>query len=208
MPSSGRNMIIPTGKRIFTVVAVMTVLLLGSLAQASVFACKDNRGAVRFTNAPTDGSCTPFELDSEIEQRVWQPPADGSSYDPHIWAMANRYSLDPYLIKAIILAESGFNTQAISRRGAQGLMQLMPATARELRVQDSFNPHQNIEGGTKYLRYLMNTFSGNLVLSLAAYNAGPGAVMQARGIPRISETARYVVKVLKNYRSYRKGLRG
>lgn len=189
-------------------IGIMATLFLGSLAHASIFACKDSRGTVRFTNAPTDGSCIPFQTESVVSRKAVQVPTGGGSYDPHIWAMANRYHLDPYLIKAIILTESDFNAQAISRKGARGLMQLMPATARELRVRDPFNPHQNIEGGSKYLRYLMNTFSGNLVLSLAAYNAGPGAVMRAKGLPRIPETTRYVVKVLKNYRSYRKGLRG
>lgn len=196
-----------TGKGIFAV-AFLAALLFASWVDASIFACKDNRGTVRFTNAPTDDSCTPFQTEKGGSRKAVQVPTGGGSYDPHIWAMASRYGLDPYLIKAIILTESDFNAQAVSRKGARGLMQLMPATARELRVRDCFNPHQNIEGGTKYLRYLMNTFGGNLVLSLAAYNAGPGAVMRAKGLPRIPETTRYVVKVLKNYRSYRKGWRG
>jgi soluble lytic murein transglycosylase-like protein len=106
------------------------------------------------------------------------------------------------LIKAIIKAESNFNPAAVSPKGAQGLMQLMPATARDLQVADPFDPQDNITGGTKYLRSLLDSYGWNLELSIAAYNAGPGKVKDA--IPNIIETRIYIAKVLDNYQAYRK----
>ena len=118
-----------------------------------------------------------------------------------IQAAATENGVDPFLIKAIIKAESNFNPTATSPKGAQGLMQLMPATARDLQVADPFNPQDNITGGTKYLRSLLDSYGWDVELSLAAYNAGPGNVKQA--IPNIPETRAYVVNVLDNYHSYR-----
>ncbi len=132
----------------------------------------------------------------------WELPGS-SAYDRYIRQAADRYNIDSRLIKAVIRIESGFDRKAVSRHGAQGLMQLMPATSRELQVRDPFDPRQNINGGTRYLRYLLDTFAGNLMLSLAAYSAGPGTVRRAGGIPRIPETIQYVVRVLKCYRGYR-----
>ena len=183
-------------------------IFLCSSAYANIFACKDKGGAVRFTNVPADPSCAEFSLGLlETPKSTWSispAPEGASSYDRHIWSTASRYNVDPLLIKAIIRTESDFNERARSSKGAQGLMQLMPGTVRDLQVQNPYNAHENIEGGTKYLRYLLDTFGGDLVLSLAAYNAGPAAVKQAGGVPRIPETKQYVVTVLKNYRNYRK----
>lgn len=117
-----------------------------------------------------------------------------------IQAAATEHGIDPLLIKAIIKAESNFDPTAVSPKGAQGLMQLMPATARDLQVADPFDPQANIIGGTKYLHSLLESFGWDIELSLAAYNAGPGNVKQA--IPNIPETRAYVVKVLDNYQSY------
>jgi soluble lytic murein transglycosylase-like protein len=117
-----------------------------------------------------------------------------------ILAAATEHGVDPFLIKAIIKAESNFDPTAVSPKGAQGLMQLMPATARGLQVSDPFDPRDNISGGTKYFRSLLDSFGWDIELSLAAYNAGPGNVKQA--IPNIPETRAYVVKVLDNYQSY------
>ena len=112
------------------------------------------------------------------------------------------YRLDPALVKAVIHAESLFDAYAVSRAGARGLMQLMPATARAVGVIDAFDPWQNIRGGTRYLRYLMRRFEGNLELSLAAYNAGADTVLRYGGIPPYRETERYVKRVLHFYRRY------
>lgn len=121
----------------------------------------------------------------------------------YIQVAAENHQVDPLLIKAVIKAESNFDPNAISPKGAQGLMQLMPGTARDLAVADPFDPLQNINGGAKYLRNLLDNFNGNVELSLAAYNAGPGNVAPLGAIPRIPETQNYVAKVLENYRAYR-----
>jgi len=123
----------------------------------------------------------------------------------YIQLAAANHQVDPLLIKAVIKAESNFDPTALSPKGAQGLMQLMPGTARDMAVNDPFDPLQNINGGTKYLRYLLDNFKGNVELSLAAYNAGPGNVAPYGVVPGIPETQNYVAKVMETYRSYRNG---
>jgi soluble lytic murein transglycosylase-like protein len=127
---------------------------------------------------------------------------NSTRYDLEIRRVSRLYNVDPSLIKAIIHTESDFDDQAVSRSGAQGLMQLMPATARELRVTNPFDPQENIDGGTRYFRSLLDIFNEDLVLSLAAYNAGPGLVTRTGGVPDIAETQHYVKKVLKRYKVY------
>jgi soluble lytic murein transglycosylase-like protein len=124
-------------------------------------------------------------------------------YHNEVLLAANETALEPALIHAIIATESKHNTRAKSPKGAVGLMQLMPATARRFNVQDKHNPKQNILAGSKYLRELLTQFNGDLSLSLAAYNAGPGAVQKySNRIPPYKETMRYVPKVLKYYKKY------
>ncbi len=112
---------------------------------------------------------------------------------------SRKYGVSESLIKSVIKQESGFNPKAVSHAGAQGLMQLMPRTARSLGVKNSFDPRQNIFGGTKYLKGLLNRFGGNLSMSLAAYNAGESRVIKAGGVPNIRETKHYVRNVIRNY---------
>ena len=129
---------------------------------------------------------------------------DNTRFDKDIRYAARAHKVDPMLIKAIIKMESAFNYRAVSSKGAQGLMQLMPATAKDLKVKDPFNPRENIYGGTKYIKWLLKRFDGDVRLSLAAYNAGPARIRKKK-IPRIPETIAYVRKVLRQYKAYKKG---
>ena len=113
--------------------------------------------------------------------------------------VATRHRVPPRLVAAVIAVESEFNPRAVSRRGAQGLMQLMPATAAHLEVQDSFDPRENIEGGVRHLRVLMDRYRNDLPVVLAAYNAGDTAVLNYRGVPPYRETRQYVIRVLRRY---------
>lgn len=121
-----------------------------------------------------------------------------------IQATASRHGLDPSLIKAVIAAESNFDPAAVSPKGAIGLMQLMPSTARVLGVQDPYDPVDNLEGGVRYLKALLERFKGDLSLALSAYNAGPEAVERFGGIPPYDETRRYVSTVLRYYERFRR----
>jgi soluble lytic murein transglycosylase-like protein len=128
---------------------------------------------------------------------------DRRSVQPYIAEAASTHGVDPALIEAVIKQESAYNSNAESGCGAQGLMQLMPETARELGVKNSLDPRDNIMGGTKYLKQLLDRFDGNMTKAIASYNAGPGAVDQYGGVPPYSETQDYVKKVLDNYQAFK-----
>ena len=171
-----------------------------SLAEADgAFRLVDEEGVTHITDTPTDpryrqirGSSGTASGWLRIPSTVQASPAFGKE----IRETADRYGVNPTLVEAVIRTESGFNPWAVSRKGAQGLMQLMPQTATALGVRDSFNPKQNIDGGVRHLKYLLDRYPGNVSLALAAYNAGEGAVDFYRGIPPYTETRLYVQKVL------------
>jgi soluble lytic murein transglycosylase-like protein len=128
---------------------------------------------------------------------------DFTKYDSLIAEAALKYRVDFALVKAVIKAESNFNHKAVSKKGAKGLMQLMPKTASILKVNDCFHPEDNIIGGIRHLGYLIDLFNGDIPLALAAYNAGEGAVARYGGVPPYSETRIYIRRVLDNYERYR-----
>ncbi|MBI4638036.1 MAG: lytic transglycosylase domain-containing protein [Candidatus Rokubacteria bacterium] len=154
-------------------------------------------GTVHFTNAPTDPRYSRTGTLSGTASGWLRLSRSQQAYAGEIRAAAARYDVSERLISAVIRVESSFNPRAVSRRGARGLMQLMPATASTLGVQDSFDPGENIDGGVRHLRGLIDRFGTNLPLVLAAYNAGEQAVVAYGGIPPYPETRDYVARVLR-----------
>jgi soluble lytic murein transglycosylase-like protein len=189
------------------------VWLSSIVCRAEIYKFVDENGVVHFTNVPTDNRYQKMDSDSNRSKNKSSKTKlnhgqafqlnKASQYDEYIKAASRRYTIPVELIKAVIAVESNFNPKAVSRVGAQGLMQLMPKTAKEMGVIDSFDPEQNILGGTRYLRLTANTFNGDLVLTLAAYNAGHRAVSKHMDIPPYAETQRYVRRVLKLYYYYK-----
>jgi soluble lytic murein transglycosylase-like protein len=174
----------------------MVLALAGTIAFASdqlFYEVID--GKVIFTNTPAPRSSLALRTPSGGAARRSAPSSVPSTvYDAHIERVAREHGLDPSFVKAVALVESGFNSQAVSPKGAMGLMQLMPATARQYGVRDAFDPHQNLQAGARHLRSLLDEF-GDSRLALAAYNAGSGAVRRHGGVPAYRETQDYVRKV-------------
>jgi soluble lytic murein transglycosylase-like protein len=196
---------------------VLVACLLAPAAQAGeVYSYVDADGVINITNVPTDARFKRVRT-SEVAGLYRPPPPAGEArgsptgrrpeaYSDHIRGAAQKYRLPEALIIAVMAVESNFDARALSDKGAMGLMQLMPATARDLYVADAWDPAQNIEGGARYLRILANQYSGDLVKTLAAYNAGPDAVRRAgEGVPDIPETREYVRKVVALYQAFKTG---
>jgi soluble lytic murein transglycosylase len=172
-----------------------------NLLWADIYRYVDPSGVTHFTNVPTDGRFTLFLR----EERGTLSTEDFYRFDHIISRAAEKYDIEFELIKAVIKVESNFDSLAVSKKGARGLMQLMPPTAKELRVLDSFDPIENIDAGTRYLKSLLGRFKDNLRLALAAYNAGNNAVIRNNGqIPPYKETKGYVKKVLRYFKIYLK----
>jgi hypothetical protein len=177
--------------------AALAAVLLAVPASAETFRFVEADGTVHLTNAPTDPQYRRMGFTSGTESGWLQLPVpDLAPYAREIREAAERYGVEEALIKAVIRVESGFNSRAVSPKGARGLMQLMPGTASMLGVRDSFDPRQNIDGGVRHLRGLMDRFGSDLKLALAAYNAGEQAVVNHRGIPPYRETRDYVTRIL------------
>lgn len=183
-------------------------LLASAGASADIYKTVGADGVISFTSKPRAGGRLVARDRVRLPQVQAVLPSDASPerftrFDVHIRQAATLYQLPEALVRAVIRVESDFDPRAVSRANARGLMQLIPATAERMLVTDSFDPRQNIFGGVRYLRILANTFNGDLELTIAAYNAGEGAVMRWGGIPPYEETQHYVAKVLAYYRFYR-----
>ncbi|MGA8215580.1 MAG: lytic transglycosylase domain-containing protein [Candidatus Sulfotelmatobacter sp.] len=127
------------------------------------------------------------------------PTASPGDIDSAIEQAAARHNVDPNLVRAVVKVESNFNPNAVSRKGAMGLMQLMPSTARQLKVKNPFDPEQNVDAGVRHLKQLLESYDGDIKLTLAAYNAGAGAVARSSGVPRYTETQNYVRRITNLY---------
>ena len=192
----------------FLSVAVLALPL--SAGADAIYRYVEKDGTIIYTNVQPTGSKRAKVLkgtftkapakNTPVVGRKRTPP----ELDPHITAAALRYRIPPALVRAIMHTESNFNPNALSHKGASGLMQLMPATATDMYVKDIFDERDNIEGGVRYLRVLANMFDGDMVKMVAAYNAGPEAVKRYGGkVPPYEETQGYVRKVLKLYYHYK-----
>jgi len=181
---------------------IISLTVCPTVLWADIFRFVDDEGVVHFTNMQHDER---YEL--YLREGAKGLPAARESYSMG-WMIeyAERYSraqnLSPALVKAIIRAESNGNRYAISRKGAKGMMQLMPFTSKRLNVNDPYDPVENIEGGVKYIKELLGAFRGNVAHAVAAYNAGPAAVRKYGGIPPYQETRLYVKRVLDYYQQY------
>jgi soluble lytic murein transglycosylase-like protein len=180
-------------------VAALAALAWPTRADAQIYAWRDASGNLVVSDRRLDESATTYEVPQAPSIRATRPPAsteEPDRFEPLVREHAARQSLRPDLVRAVIQVESGFNPWARSPKGAMGLMQLMPATARELGVRNAYDPDENIRGGTEYLRQLLDKYQGNEELALAAYNAGPGAVDRyGLRVPPYRETKDYVRKV-------------
>ena len=184
---------------------VATALVTVPASAGEIYLGADSNGVITITDSPS--SVPGFQPHGSVARpqvpptapRGYKPSMD--RYDTLILGSAQRSGVSPALVKAVCLAESAMNPKAVSKSGAQGLMQLMPGTAGDMDVSDPFDPAQSIDGGARYLSHQLRTF-GDLRLALAAYNAGPARVQAAGGIPAIPETEQYVVKVMAFYRFF------
>ena len=191
--------------------ALLALTLQPLVAEAEIYTYTAEDGSIVFTNIPPKSlkKAAPKKKNTfdwtdklGVLRRVHR--VDVTTYDKLILEAARYYTLPPALIKAMVAVESSFEPSAVSPAGAEGLMQLMPATAKAMKVHNSFDPRANVYGGTRYLRLLTNDFEGDIQKTVAAYNAGPGAVKRYKGIPNYPETQKYVKRVLKLYRHYLK----
>lgn len=181
-------------------VVLFLLLFFASAASSDIYKYVDENGVVCYTDAPFGKKPEKvLAQKSKIENNI----VFDNSYSQYVQKSARKHEIEPELIHAVIRTESNGNHRAVSKKGAMGLMQLMPGTANDMNVGNPFNPEENIEGGTRYLKYLLEKFKGNLTLALAAYNSGPGTVEKYGNVPPITETRQYVNKVFALYKGKR-----
>ena len=173
-------------------------------ASADVFRYVNEDGVICYTDAPFGKKTEKVHADTDKQvlhdnNVTEKKPVLNTNYSHYVQKAAQKYDIEPELIHAVIRTESNGNHRAVSKKGAIGLMQLMPSTANDMNVGNPFNPEENIEGGTRYLKYLIEKFDGNLTLALAAYNSGPKTVEKYGSVPPITETRQYVNKVFSIY---------
>ena len=190
------------GFLIFLGTLIFSLLCLTSLSFADIYRFKDERGVWHFSNINNDPRFRVYMRTPSYKKSASRYIRD---YEQAINKASKKFRVEPSLIKAVIKAESDFDDAAVSHKGAQGLMQLMPETAWEMEVGDPLNPEENILGGTRYLSLMLERFKNNLHLALAAYNAGPENVEEYRGIPPFVETKNFVERVLKYYSLFGSG---
>lgn len=177
-------------------------ILLPCSAAADIYSFIDESGVAHFSNAPGNSRYS-LLISTRAGRRSTGRRSTAGRYDDFIYIASKRHRVNPMLIKAVIKVESNFNRLAVSEKGARGLMQLMPEVAREMNVSSPYDPNQNIQAGTRYLRKMLDLFDDDLSLALAAYNAGPARVKAAGGIPKFKETRNFVKKVRSHYMQYR-----
>ncbi len=200
-------------KKRTTIIGFCLLLLVPVLAQADIYKYVDKHGRVILTDKPVHSGYKRLVKTWKGWQEARELPKgfdwvkNQKKYDPTIRSIAKMYQLPPTLLHAVITAESSYNPNAVSKAGAVGLMQLMPETAKRYGVSNRRDPKSNIFGGTRYLRDLLKMFNNNLVLAIAAYNAGENAVKKhGYKIPPYKETQNYVNKVIKYYKKYRNSM--
>jgi len=177
-------------------IAVLFFFLTASAVQADIYMFIDSQGVLNFTNTPTSSQYTLY-----IKERP-RPAATTKKYDRIIQEASNKHGLSFSLLKAMIKVESDFDSRAISKKGALGLMQIMPQNLGAFNIRDPYDPKDNIMGGSRYFKSLVERYNGKLPLALAAYNAGPTIVDKYRRVPPIKETEDYVKKVMKYFYLY------
>ncbi len=180
----------------------MLTIFVTPCAQADIYLYVDRHGVLHFTNTPTSSQ---YKVYMSETPRYRKALYNIASYDDVIAEAAKRNGISSPLLKALIHVESYFDPKAVSKKGALGLMQIMPENLVLLNINDPFDPWENVMGGARYLKSMIERFSGQLDLALAAYNAGPTAVEKYNDIPPYPETQNYVQKVMKAFRIYRKG---
>ncbi len=175
-------------KNTLTALIILLLNILVITSYADIYKHTDKNGIMHFTNIPKGRGYK--KIITEVKNRSHR------KYDQIINTKSSKYNIKSSIIEAVITVESNWDPRALSQKGAIGLMQLMPSTASDMQIRNPYNPEENIEGGTRYLRYLMDRFDNNLELVLAAYNAGPSRVEKSGGIPPFRETRLYVKSVL------------